>query len=73
MSIQGQAMLLVQPSVSIKTCHMLNSATLLPTEMGFLEYDCTETTDMTYSSCPTQEANLSGMPKMNGLQMGALL
>ena len=36
-------MLLENPVSTIKTCHVLNSTTLLPTEMGPLEYDCTET------------------------------
>ena len=46
---QVQAML-SDPVATIKTCHTLNPATLLPTEMGFLEQDRIESTDKIYSS-----------------------
>ena len=51
-SIQVQTMLLDNPVAIIITCHALNPATLIPTEMGSLEHDCIETTDAIYSSCP---------------------
>ena len=51
-SIQVQAMLLDNPVAGIETCHMLKSASLLPTETGSLEHDCIETIDMIYSSHP---------------------
>ena len=43
--IQVQAMLLDNPLATIKNCHTLNPATLLPAEMGPLECDCIETID----------------------------
>ena len=43
-------MLCENPMSTIKTYHVLNSTTLLPTEMGPLEYDCIETIDMVYCS-----------------------
>ena len=45
-------MLLDNPVAAIKTCHRLNPTTLLPTEMGTLEYDHIETMDTIYSSHP---------------------
>ena len=45
-------MVLDNPVLTTKTCHILDPTTLLPTEMGPLEHSCIETIDMTYSSCP---------------------
>ena len=56
--IQVQAMLLDKPVATIKTCHTLNPATLLPTEMRTLVHECTETIDTIYSSCPDLESEL---------------
>ena len=50
--------------VTVKTCHTLNSAILLPTETVPLKHDCIETKDTVYSSCPQ---------KGNGPEMGAVL
>lgn len=61
MSIQTQALLLDNPVATIKTCHILHSATLLPTEMGSLEHDYIEIIDMIYSSHP----NLGSEPLPN--------
>lgn len=61
MSIQAQALLLDNPVATIKTCHVLHSATLLPTEMGSLEHDYIEIIDMIYSSHP----NLGSEPLPN--------
>ena len=49
-SIQVQTMLLDSPVASTKTFHMLNPATLLPTETGPLEHDRIKTIDLIYSS-----------------------
>ena len=54
-------MLLDNTVATIKTCHMLNPATLLPTEMGPLEHDCIETIDMVSYSHP----NLGSEPFPN--------
>ena len=45
-------MLLDNSVATIKNCHTVNPATLLPTKMGLLEHDCMETTDTIYSSHP---------------------
>lgn len=49
------------PVATIKTCHILHSATLLSTEMGPLEHDYIEIIDMIYSSHP----NLGSEPLPN--------
>ena len=49
--IQVQAMLLDNPLATIKNCHTLNPATLLPAEMGPLECDCIETIDTIQTNC----------------------
>lgn len=41
--MQVQAMLVDNTMATIKTCHMLNPAILLPTEIGSLEHDCLDT------------------------------
>lgn len=38
--------------VTVKTCHTLHSAILLPTDTVPLKHDCIETKDTAYSSCP---------------------
>lgn len=43
-----QAMLLNNPVVTIKTCHILNPTTLFPIELGDLEHNCIENTNATY-------------------------
>lgn len=43
-----QAMLLNNPVVTVKTCHILNPATLFPIELGDLEHNCIENTNATY-------------------------
>ena len=45
-------MLLDNPVATIKTCHTLNPATLLPREKGALKHDCIETIDTIYFRCP---------------------
>ena len=39
-------------TITVKTCHTLNSAILLPAETVPLKHDCIETKDTVYSSCP---------------------
>ena len=48
--MQVQPGLLDSPVATIKTCYMLNPATLLPTERGPLEHDSVETIDTICSS-----------------------
>lgn len=49
------------PVATTKICHVLNLATLLPTDMGPLERDCTETVDRIYST----HSNLGSEPLPN--------
>lgn len=43
-------MLLDNPDITLKTCVILNSATLLPNGPHEISHKCTETTDQVYSS-----------------------
>ena len=64
-----------QPSgyLTIKLWHMLNPATLLPTEVGSLQHDCIETIDMFYSSFSNLRSETLKMPKRNCSQTGSVL
>ena len=48
--IQVHTTFLDDPGATIKTCHMLNPASMIPT--GLLQHNCTETIDTIYSACP---------------------
>ena len=72
---QDQAFIepLDNPVVTIKTCHTLNPATLLPTETGSLERDCVETIDTVYTSSPNLRSEPPQTLKRNGSWTGVVL
>lgn len=59
--LQYQAMLLGSPQISLKPCHTLNQATLLPDSKGPITHACPEVIDQVYSS----HRDLQGEPSPN--------